>query len=100
MASRASPRRTKRRSHRPGCRCIVHLIRALLRYVNYRDQRKVASALRPVYTAAADAALSEVERFRTRVGPLPPTVAAWRTSWENVIPFLALPDELRKAVYS
>src|SRR3954468_4742023 len=32
--------------------CIVHLIRASLRYVNYRDQKKVASALRPIYTAA------------------------------------------------
>ena len=27
--------------------CIVHLIRASLRYVNYRDRKKVASALRP-----------------------------------------------------
>jgi putative transposase len=41
--------------------CIVHLIRASLRYVNYRDQRKVASAVRPTYTAAnADAALDEL----------------------------------------
>ena len=31
--------------------CIVHLIRASLRYVNYRDLKKVASALRPIYTA-------------------------------------------------
>src|SRR3954467_12488919 len=31
--------------------CIVHLIRASLRYVNYRDQKKVATALRPIYTA-------------------------------------------------
>jgi transposase-like protein len=28
--------------------CIVHLIRASLRYVNYRDLKKVASALRPI----------------------------------------------------
>jgi transposase-like protein len=31
--------------------CFGHLVRASLRYVNYRDQRKVAAALRPVYTA-------------------------------------------------
>src|SRR3954452_14389781 len=82
--------------------CIVHLIRASLRYVNYRDQRKVASALRPIYTAPnADAALVELERFESEWGKrYPPTVAAWRTSWEHVIPFLALPDELRKAVYT
>jgi putative transposase len=82
--------------------CIVHLIRASLRYVNYRDQRKVAAALRPIYTAAnADAALTELERFDSEWGQrYPATVNAWRTSWEHVIPFLALPDELRKAVYT
>jgi putative transposase len=82
--------------------CIVHLIRAALRYVNYRDQRKVASALRPIYTAPnADAALAELERFDTEWGQrYPATVNAWRQSWEHVTPFLALPDELRRAVYT
>jgi putative transposase len=82
--------------------CIVHLIRASLRYVNYRDQRKVASALRPIYTAPnADAALVELERFDAEWGKrYPATVNAWRASWAHVIPFLALPDELRRAVYT
>jgi putative transposase len=82
--------------------CIVHLIRASLRYVNYRDQRKVASALRPIYTAPnAEAALHELERFDSEWGArYPATVNAWRSCWEHVIPFLALPDELRKAVYT
>ncbi len=31
--------------------CIVHLIRSSLRYVNYRDKRSVAKALKPIYTA-------------------------------------------------
>lgn len=82
--------------------CIVHLIRSSLRYVNYRDRKKVASALRPIYTAAnADDALVELDRFEKEWGKrYPPTVNAWRTSWEHVIPFLSLPDELRKAVYT
>jgi putative transposase len=82
--------------------CIVHLIRASLRYVNYRDRKKVASALRPIYTAPnAEAALVELERFEAQWGQqYPPTAAAWRTSWEHVIPFLSLPGELRKAVYT
>jgi putative transposase len=58
--------------------CIVHLIRASLRYVNYRDRKKVASALRPIYTAPNAEA------------------AAWRTSWEHVIPFLSLPASCRR----
>jgi putative transposase len=60
--------------------CIVHLIRASLRYVNYRDLKKVASALRPIYNAPnADAALVELERFDEQWGQrYPATVQAWR----------------------
>jgi putative transposase len=82
--------------------CIVHLIRASLRYVNYRDLKKVASALRPIYTAAnADQALVELDRFDSDWGQrYPAAVQAWRDAWENVIPFLSLPEDLRKAVYT
>jgi transposase-like protein len=82
--------------------CIVHLIRAGLRYVNYRDKKKVATALRPIYTAAnAEDALLELDRFEAEWGQrYPACVQAWRAAWEHVIPFLSLPDELRKAVYT
>jgi putative transposase len=82
--------------------CVVHLIRASLRYVSYRDLKKVASALRPIYSAPnADQALSELERFDAEWGQrYPATVRAWRDAWEHMIPFLALPEELRRAVYT
>jgi putative transposase len=82
--------------------CIVHLIRASLRYVNYRDLKKVASALRPIYTAAnADQAAVELERFDSDWGQrYPAAVRAWRDAWEHMIPFLSLPEELRRAVYT
>src|SRR3954449_12818126 len=82
--------------------CIVHLIRASLRYVNYRDRKRVAGALRPIYTAPnAEAALSELEAFEAEWGArYPAPVQAWRTSWEHVIPFLSLPEDLRRAVYT
>jgi transposase-like protein len=82
--------------------CIVHLIRASLRYVNYRDKKKVATALRPIYTAAnADQALAELEAFEAEWGArYPAAVQAWRASWEHVTPFLSLPEDLRRAVYT
>ena len=50
--------------------CIVHQIRASLRYVNYRDKRILAKDLRPVYTAAnADDALVELERLTSDGAP-------------------------------
>jgi putative transposase len=82
--------------------CVVHLIRASLRYVNYRDLKKVTTALRPIYNAPnADAALAELERFDSEWGKqYPATVGVWRDAWERMIPFLALPEDLRKAVYT
>jgi len=82
--------------------CIVHLIRSSLRYVNYRDLKKVTSALRPIYNAVnADQALVELERFDSDWGQrYPATVRAWRDAWEHVTPFLSLPEELRRAVYT
>ena len=77
-------------------------IRASLRYVNYRDRRTVAKDLRPIYTAAnADDALTELERFEEQWGERYPMIAtAWREHWKHIIPFLSLPSELRRAVYT
>jgi len=82
--------------------CIVHLIRSSLRYVNYRDRKRVASALRPIYTAAnADAAAVELERFDATWGAAYPMIThAWRRDWDCIVPFLALPEALRRAVYT
>jgi putative transposase len=82
--------------------CIVHQIRGSLRYVPYKDKRKVAAELKPIYTAPnADAALEELERFDQTWGQRYPMIAqAWRRDWEHITPFLALPDELRRVVYT
>lgn len=82
--------------------CIVHQIRASTRYVSYQDRRKVAAALRPVYTAAnADQAAVELERFDEVWGERYPMIAdSWRVRWEHIVPFLALPADLRKIVYT
>ena len=82
--------------------CIVHQIRSSMRYVNYRDRKAVARDLRPIYTTPnADAALVELERFDEQWGGRYPMIAqSWRAHWEHIVPFLALPAELRKAVYT
>ena len=80
----------------------MHQIRSSLRYVNYRDRRRLAADLRPVYTAAnADHAAVELERFDEQWGGRYPMIAqAWRRDWEHITPFLALPEDLRRVVYT
>src|SRR6266545_4333815 len=83
--------------------CTVHLIRASMRFVSYQDRKKVAAALRPVYTApTAGAAETELLAFAdSDLGRrYPATVATWENAWERFIPFLAFPPELRKIIYT
>jgi putative transposase len=83
--------------------CVVHLIRAAMRFVNYKDRKAVAAALKPLYQAGdADAARVEFDAFIA--SPLgqkyPTTVATFQNAWERFIPFLAFPPELRKVIYT
>jgi len=82
--------------------CIVHQIRSSMRFVTYQDRKKVAADLKPVYRAVnADAAADALAAFDEKWGQKYPMIAAsWRTRWEHIVPFLALPAELRRAVYT
>lgn len=50
--------------------CVVHLIRASMRFVSYKDRKAATKALKPVYEAVdADAALTALEEFeRSELG--------------------------------
>lgn len=83
--------------------CVVHLIRAAMRFVNYTDRKAVAAALKPIYTAAnADGALIELEAFAgTPLGKkYPSAVKSFRDAWERFTPFLAFPPALRRVIYT
>jgi putative transposase len=82
--------------------CIVHQIRSSMRYVAYQDRKKIARDLKPVYRAInADDAAQALENFDLLWGEKYPMIAdAWRARWPYIIPFMALPADLRRAVYT
>ena len=83
--------------------CVVHLIRAAMRFVSYSDRKSVAAALRPIYTAAdAKAARSELDAFTASNWgqKYPHAVATWQAAWERFTPFLAFPPMLRRVIYT
>jgi len=83
--------------------CVVHLIRAAMRFVSYTDRKKVAAALRPIYTApTVEVAETELITFAdSNLGKkYPATVAVWQNAWERFIPFLAFPQPVRKIIYT
>lgn len=67
--------------------CTVHLIRAAMRFISYTDRKKVAAALKPIYTAATVEA-AEAELLGFAESPLgrkyPAAVATWRNAWDRL----------------
>lgn len=83
--------------------CVVHLIRAALRYVSYTDRKPVVALLRRIYTAATEqAARDALDAFAdSNLGRrYPGAVAVWERAWERFTPFLAFPPEVRKIIYT
>lgn len=58
--------------------------------------------MRPIYTAAnADDALVALEEFDAKWGKrFPMIVDSWRNRWDQITPFLCLPADLRRLVYT
>ena len=82
--------------------CIVHMIRASLRYVSYAERKDVVGALRTIYGANTEqAAQQALDAFEERLGrKYPGVVNLWRTRWNEVVPFLAYPPEIRRILYT
>jgi putative transposase len=82
--------------------CVVHLIRASLRFVPEKDRRAVAKDLKPIYTAVdRDHAWEQLERFAEKWDAKYPMISAsWTEKWERIVPFLAFPPDVRRVVYT
>jgi transposase-like protein len=82
--------------------CIVHLVRAALRYVSTEDSQPVARDLKKIYQAAtveeAEAALDE---FAQVWDAKYPTIAKqWRAKWTDIITLFDFPPPIRRAIYT
>ncbi len=83
--------------------CIVHLIRNSLDYAGWKDRKLVAQALRPIYTAASEAAAwDELQAFAKGQWGIkyPSIVQSWTRAWEHVTPFFVFPPDIRRVIYT
>ena len=82
--------------------CIVHLVRASLNYVSWKQRRQVAGELKEIYGAATEYQAEIVlEQFERRWSQTHPAMAQiWRRNWERIIPFFQYPTEIRKVIYT
>ena len=82
--------------------CIVHLVRAALRYVSDQDGKAVARDLKKIYTSAtvieAEQALDE---FTQAWDAKYPTISKmWRLKWADIVTLFDYPPAIRKAIYT
>jgi transposase-like protein len=82
--------------------CLVHQVRASMRFVPYKDRKTVAADLRRIYTAVdAEHAADELTAFAEKWDGRYPTISqSWLEHWEQITPFLAYPPEVRRVIYT
>ena len=82
--------------------CVVHVVRNAMRFVSYSDRKEVTAAMREIYTAAnLEGAELALKDFDAKFGEkYPGAVDIWQLAWDEFMPFLDYPVELRKIVYT
>jgi putative transposase len=82
--------------------CIVHLVRAALKYVSTTDSKPVAADLKKIYQAAT---VQEAEQALAKFAEVwdvkyPTIVKQWRLKWNDIITLFDFPPPIRKAIYT
>lgn len=82
--------------------CIVHLVRAALKYVSDSDSREVVADLKKIYqSATALEAEQELKNFSSKWDDKYPTISKqWKLKWPHITVMFDLPAPIRKATYT
>jgi len=80
--------------------CVIHLIRATLRYASRRYWDQLVGDLRRIYTApTVEAAWAAFEELEEKWGkPYPAIPKLWRAAWQESTPFLTYDVEIRRVL--
>ena len=82
--------------------CVVHVIRNCMRFVSYQHRKKITASMKTIYTAptveAAELALKDLDK--TWGAQYPGVIDVWERAWNEFVPFLDYPPELRRVVYT
>ena len=78
-------------------------LRNSMSFASWKDRKPIAQALRSVYRAeTAEAGLAALDAFEAgHWGKRHPAIAqSWRRHWDQVIPFFAFPQGVRRIIYT
>jgi len=82
--------------------CVIHQIRASLRYVTWKDKKEFVADLKRVYRAPTrQQAETELEALDAKWSDrYPIAVRSWQNNWERVATFFEYPQEIRRLIYT
>jgi len=81
---------------------IIHMVRNSLKFVSFKDRKKVAEDLKRIYQSTTEEqARIELENLSEIWDDKYPLISkSWNNNWEGIVPFFAYPDYIRKAIYT
>ena len=83
-------------------RCIVHMIRNSVRYVNYKDLKEFTKYLKQVYTSVNEKkAYEKLQEIKNKwKDKYLTSFKIWEENWDAICPFFQFSDYIRKIMYT
>jgi len=83
-------------------RCIVHMVRNSIRFVDDKDSREVIKGLKAIYTAdEEEQGLTALREFEMKWdGKYPEIAKAWKENWIDLTAFFGFNWAVRKLIYT
>ena len=83
-------------------RCIVHMVRNTLKYVNYKDMKMFANDLKSIYHApdgktGYENMLEVTKKWNPKY---PNTMKRWEDNWDAISPIFKFSQDVRKVIYT
>jgi transposase-like protein len=82
--------------------CVVHMVRNSLRYASKKHWTQITRQMRAIYEApTVEAATANFDEFAEQWrSAYPAMIRSWESAWDEFVPFLDFPPELRRVVYT
>lgn len=83
-------------------RCIVHMIRNSVKYVNYKDLKEFTKDLRQIYTSANEKkAYEKLQEIKNKwKDKYLVSFKTWEENWDAICPFFQFSDLVRRIMYT
>jgi transposase-like protein len=83
-------------------RCIIHQIRASMKYIPYKDRKAFVADLKGIYKAVnEEVAMENLLDLKVKWSDkYPNAIKSWEDNWDNLSTFFAFPDNIRKIIYT